>query len=110
MVVREEAIFNEPRQLPVAVSGTDVELSPSRAGKKARIAFSLTPTTAGTVVSFAFSNSAAVLNSGVVLVANQPYVESANTVEDAYRIVWQGPIHAIASAAGNVAVMERFEP
>jgi hypothetical protein len=100
----------EPRQVAVAVSGTDVEISPTRVGRSPRVAFQLIPTTAAVTVSYALGGSPAVLNAGLTATQLQPIGQSANNVAEALQVVWQGPIHAIASGAGNVAVFEQFAP
>jgi predicted phage tail protein len=108
--ITEEAYANYPRQVAVAVSGTDVEISPTRAGKKARIALSITQTTALIVTSIAFGDGPAVLNAGQTLVANQTLSLGADTMKDAVQMIPQGAIHAIASGAGNVSILEIFAP
>jgi hypothetical protein len=110
MIVTADLIYNEPRQVAVPISGTSTEICPSRAGQKPRIAWIVTQTTGGVTASLAMSGSPAVLNAGPTFSSLQPFGESANTVEDALKIVWQGPIQAVGSGAGNMAVTERFAP
>ena len=89
----------------VTVGATDVELSATRQNKFRRVMISMTPITAGVTVTFSYGDSPAVANAGQTAGQNQPVVATS----DAGSTCWQGAIHAIATGAGQVAVLEQFE-
>lgn len=96
------------RNTAVSVSGTDVELTPTRLGRTLRTAIILTPVTAGVIVNISLGDNPAVIDQGIRLIQGQPFTQSANNAEEAKQTVWQGAIHAIASGAGSVAITEQF--
>lgn len=93
------------RNAAVSVSGTSTELCATRLGRSRRVALVLTPLTAGVTVSISFGDQAAILNQGMILNQSQPYAEADSEGFNC----WQGAIQAIASGAGSVAVLERYE-
>lgn len=104
LVTEEEIELSAPQTLTVGTS--DVEISATRLGKTRRTFFSIVPLTAGATITLTFGDSPAVANKGVVLSANQPYIET----DDPGAPCYQGAIHAISSAPGSsVAIVERFE-
>lgn len=100
----------EPVQTTKAVTATSSQIATTRIGKTPRTGFMLIPTTANMNASYRLSDSPAVLNSGLTFVTNQPFGQSANTVEEAMKVVWQGAIQCVSSINGNVAVFEQFAP
>lgn len=89
----------------VSVTATASTLSPTRLGRKARSSFLITPLTAGVTVTISKSDEPAVANQGIVLIANQSYLESN---ADNFRC-WQGALQVVASGNGSVAIVEVFE-
>ena len=91
-----------------SVSGTESELLQTRLAKSPRMMLAITPVTAGVTIYLSLGEQAAALNQGIPLSPNQPFVQSANNVQEALQTVWQGPIHVIATGAGSVAVTEQL--
>jgi len=103
--VENADIENTSPQL-LSVSGTASVVSPTRLGKAKRSFFSLIPITAGVTVTLVLGDSAPAVNQGIVLIQNQFFLQSLDTNGKG---VYQGNIQAIASGAGQVAVVELFE-
>lgn len=89
----------------VSVSATASTLSATRLGRAPRSFFSIIPLSAGVTVTVTFGDSPAVANAGLVLSTNQPYLEAKG---DNF-IPYQGTINIVASGAGTVAYVERFD-
>lgn len=89
----------------VSVSATAAELSATRLGRKRRTQIIIVPLTAGVTVTITKGDSTAVANAGIVLTANQAFVEA----DDGGFKCWQGAIQVVASGAGSVAINETFE-
>lgn len=102
--VTEQEIDPVTPQL-VTVGASEVVLSPSRLGRSHRIFFSLVPITPGVTATLCFGEGAAAANMGVPLNPNQPFVDCAG---DSY-MPYQGALKVVASGAGQVAFVERFE-
>ena len=98
-------IENTSPQL-LSVSGTASTLSQTRLGKAKRSFFSIIPITAGVTVTVVLGDSSPAVTQGIVLIQNQPFVQSLDINGKG---VYQGPIQAIASGAGSVAFVELFE-
>lgn len=92
----------------VAVSATESELLQTRLAKSPRTMLAITPVTAGVTVYLSLGEQAAATNQGIPLSPNQPFVQSANNLQEALQTVWQGPVRVIATGAGSVAVTEMF--
>lgn len=88
-----------------AVSTSDTEILQTRLGRRRRSALIITPTTSGVVVYISFGDRPAVATTGIVVLQNQPMQDTDSG--DTYKC-WQGAVHAIASGAGNVSIMEKF--
>lgn len=88
----------------VSVSGTEGELSPSRLGRKRRMQIVITPITAGVTIYVSKGDDAAAANKGIVLTANQSFVEADDQGFRSY----QGQYRVVASGAGTVSVIEVF--
>ena len=91
-----------------SVSGTDAEILPTRLGKSLRIGLTITPLTAGVTVNVSLGDSPATTTKGFQLQPGQVFNQSANNAQEATQTVWQGPVHAIATGAGTVAIVEQF--
>lgn len=102
-------VYNDSQQSggsTVAVSGTSTEILGSRVGfSKRRKSFTIVPTTAGVIVTVVKGDVPAVALSGIVMQQYQIMTESSS---EGY-VCFQGPIQAVASAAGAVAISEDFE-
>jgi len=94
----------QTRSSTVTVSATSQQVCPQISGGFKRTQLMIFPLTAGVTVTIDKSDNAAVANQGIVLVANQPYVEAT----DGGYICWQGPVQCVASGAGSISVVESF--
>lgn len=88
----------------VAVSSTEAEISPTRLGRTRRTSLFIVPTSAGVVVTISKGDLPAVQNAGYVLQQGQAYVEADGDNFNCY----QGAVHAVSSAGGNIAIVEVF--
>lgn len=104
MIVTLADIENNNVQL-INVSGTQAELSPTRLGRTRRTVFYVCPITAGVTVTLVPTDGTAVVNTGFVLAANQPFIE---VLSDEF-VPYQGQWKVVASGAGQVAFVERVE-
>lgn len=87
-----------------SVSTADVELIPSRLGRHRRKQLLITNTSA-TTVTVVKGEGPATAGTGIRLTQGQTYIEA----DDAGFSTWQGPVHAIASAASTVVHTETIE-
>lgn len=103
-VTFDEIDIATPRS--VSVSSTSTELSATRLNKTRRTQIVVTPLTGGVTVYLvkAPAGAAAAVNTGIVLSANQTFVEA----DDAGFRSWQGAYQIVASGNGTVAVSEVF--
>ena len=105
ILVEEQDIERTTPQL-LTVDVNPVTLSATRLGLTKRSFFSIIPITAGVTVTIVFGDSVPVADQGIVLVKNQVFSQSLDTNGAG---VFQGTIQAIASGAGQVALVEVFE-
>jgi hypothetical protein len=103
------AVLNQgANQQSIAVTTSDVELLPTRIGRTPRMMLVITPTTSGATLSLSLGDTPAAAATGIQLTAGQPFIQSANTVQEAIQSVWQGAVHSLASANTTVATMEQY--
>jgi len=79
---------------------SSAEALPERAGR--RLAFVITPVTAGVTIFIGKGPVAVATNTGIPVQVNQNYVESNS---EGFQC-WQGPIQILGSGAGTVAISE----
>ena len=97
-------IQQQTRNSTFAVSSTSTQICEQASADNPRTQLIITPTTAGVTVTIAKGNVAAVSLSGTVLLQNQPFVEAT----DGGYTCWQGPVQAVATGPGAVAITESF--
>ena len=89
----------------ITVGASEVVLSDTRLGKSRRIFYSIVPVTAGVICTITFGDAPAVALTGLPLGQYQPLIDCAGDTYQPY----QGTIKCIASAGGQISIMERFE-
>lgn len=103
-VTWEEIENTEPQLKSVTTAAST--LSASRLGRAKRTFFSIIPLSAGITVTVVLGDGTATASTGIVLVKNQPFVQS---LDSNGKGVFQGTIQAIADGSGSVAFTEIFE-
>lgn len=103
--VQEREIELTQPQL-ITVGATAVTLTPTRLGRARRSFLSIVPVTVGVTVTLVFGDTTPALNTGLPIEAKQPFIQSLDVNKKG---VYQGPIQAIATGPGQVALVEMFE-